>query len=101
MGALIGTSLSPQTPYAFVKVNVCHASGCAATRFGKKRGPCNCGGEGLMRELAEQAGAVYDFQGGAEDHVQMRRKVEPGWLESIRCAPEHVEAAKAEGWELL
>lgn len=39
------------TPYVFVDFNVCHSRGCAATRLGKKSGPCDCGGDALMAKF--------------------------------------------------
>lgn len=32
------------TPYVLAEIKAVHEHGCACTRWGKKRGPCNCGG---------------------------------------------------------
>lgn len=34
-------------PYLRASVEVVHEHGCACTRFGRKFGPCDCGGDAL------------------------------------------------------
>lgn len=45
-------------PYVFAEINVCHLHRCAATKSGKKAGPCNCGGDELMRRVVEMTEVI-------------------------------------------
>lgn len=66
-------------PYLMAEIEAVHSHGCAATVWGKKHGPCNCGGDGLIeRFIAEHAddpwrgvadSCSYDTEGRALIHV--------------------------------
>jgi len=42
-------------PWLAASFEVVHNHGCAATRWGKQFGPCDCGGEQMMRAFVKEA----------------------------------------------
>lgn len=43
-------------PYAYVEVGVVHHWDCAATREGERSGPCDCGGDEMLKHMARLDG---------------------------------------------
>lgn len=44
----------PLGPYVIVEATTVHVRGCAATRLGKRFGPCDCGGHAMWERNRER-----------------------------------------------
>lgn len=54
----------PDCPCIVAEVETIHEHGCAATRMGKKYGPCDCGGDAMWRRFVEAAGDPWELAEG-------------------------------------